>query len=183
VLYYRIDGDCMNKFLPNMYEKDIYSINYQKLKQMGISLLLFDFDNTIVSKDERSANEKMISFFHKLQQDFDVIILSNTLKKQKIFNVSSSCKLKYIYGACKPFKFGYKRVIKNFNIDRNCVAAIGDQLLTDVWGANKMKIFSVLVDPVGTDDVALTKINRFFESYLFKSLNKKFDFEKGKYYD
>ena len=32
-----------------MYKKNIYEINYEKLKKMGKKYLFFDLDNTIIS--------------------------------------------------------------------------------------------------------------------------------------
>lgn len=171
----------MNKFLPDMYQKDIFSINYDKLKDNGIKVLLFDFDNTIMEKGAFIPDDKLISFFKDLNKKFEVIILSNTLKKKKISNFCCKCGLKFMMRAMKPFSFGYKKVIKKR--DKKIFATIGDQLVTDVYGSKRLGLYTVLVDPVGLDDMKLTKINRKMENILFKKLNKKFKFVKGEYYD
>lgn len=173
----------MEKFLPDMYQKDIYSVNYDKLKNKDIKLLVFDFDNTIVDKKGLNPDKKLIAFFQKLKKSFNVIVISNTLKSEKIVNFCTKCDLKFVRKALKPLKSGYKRINKEQKYESSSVAAIGDQLLTDIWGAKRMGYFTILVDPIGIDDTSFTKINRIVEVRLYQKLKQKFNFEKGKYYD
>ena len=56
---------------------------------------------------------------------------------------------------------------------------IGDQLITDIWGANRMDYFSILIDPISKKEWPLTKFNRVLEGLVFKRINKK----RGSYYD
>ena len=60
---------------------------------------------------------------------------------------------------------------------------IGDQLITDIWGAKRMGFFSILVDPINLNEWFGTRINRFLEKIIFKKLYKKYKIEKGSYYD
>ena len=63
------------------------------------------------------------------------------------------------------------------------IACIGDQLITDVLGANRMDFTSVLVHPLSSRDHTVTLFNRICESFIFSSLERKDLFKKGKYYD
>lgn len=173
----------MNKFLPDMYQQNIYSINYQKLKKNKIKLLIFDFDNTIMDKEETNIDDKLINLFKELKKMFDIIIVSNTFKDEKITNFSNICKINYINKALKPLKKGYKKAKKIYSYKNNEIAMIGDQLLTDIFGAKKMNYFTILVDKIGKDDMNFTKVNRLIEKFLYKKLEKKFEFKRGKYYD
>ena len=74
----------MSKFIPNMYKKDIFSIDYSFLKDKGIKVLLFDFDNTLIEKGNYIINDKTIKLISKLKKDFIVYILSNSIHKNKI---------------------------------------------------------------------------------------------------
>ena len=173
----------MNKFLPDMYQQNIYSINYQKLKKNKIKLLIFDFDNTIMDKEETNIDDKLINLFKELKKMFDIIIVSNTFKDEKITNFSNICKINFINKALKPLKKGYKKAQKIYSYKNNEIAMIGDQLLTDIFGVKKMNYFTILVDKVGKDDMNFTKVNRLIEKFLYKKLEKKFEFKRGKYYD
>ena len=39
-----------DKFVPDIYAKSIFLINYKKLRKSGIKCLLFDLNNTIAPK-------------------------------------------------------------------------------------------------------------------------------------
>ena len=43
----------MDIFIPDIYQKSIYDINYNKLKKAGIKCILFDLDNNILNIQKR----------------------------------------------------------------------------------------------------------------------------------
>ena len=63
------------------------------------------------------------------------------------------------------------------------VAAVGDQLLTDIYGANKLDITSILVNPLTSHDHSITIFNRIAETFIYRRLASKDLFVKGKYYE
>ena len=72
----------MNYFFPDIYQKSIYTINYDKLKENGIKCLLFDLDNTCVPYVEKTPTRKLVDLFDKLtNMGLKVIIFSNSPKK------------------------------------------------------------------------------------------------------
>lgn len=168
----------MSRFIPNMYKKDIFSIDYKKLKQMKIKVLLFDFDNTIIEKGIYTLDEKVIKLFKQINKDFIIYIVSNSIQKKKIKNIAEKLGVSYVVCSMKPFKLGFKK-IKIDNIKQNEIAMIGDQLITDVWGASRMNYFSILIDPIKDNEWFVTKINRFFERRIFEK-NK---LKRGSYYE
>ena len=68
----------MNLFYPSIYNKNILNINYEKLKEKGIKLLIFDLDNTIISYETNELDKEVIHLFKKLKKDFKIVVLSNT---------------------------------------------------------------------------------------------------------
>ena len=62
-------------------------------------------------------------------------------------------------------------------------ASVGDQLLTDVLGANRLGITTILVNPISTNDFKITKFNRFTERIIINHFTKKGVFKKGEYYE
>ena len=168
----------MSKFKPNMYVKNIFEIDYKKLKDRDIKVLLFDFDNTIIEKGNNVIDKKTLKFLNSLKSNFIIYVVSNSLNKSKLNLVCSKLDLPYIGNARKPFKSGYKK-LKFKNIKNEQIAMIGDQLITDVWGANKIGYFSILIDPITNNEHIWTKVNRVFE----RIIQKKNHIEIGKYYD
>ncbi len=173
----------MENFIPDMYQKSIYDINYKALKEKGIKCILFDLDNTMVPLTISIPDREIKDLFSELELlGFKIIILSNSSKsrvepfKEKL-NVDSS------FHSKKPFKAKYKKIMTLYHFKDNEIACIGDQLLTDVLGANRMGFFSILVNPISDNDLFGTKINRIFERRIFKKLGKQGLFTIGEYYE
>lgn len=159
----------MDKFVPDLFYQNVYSIDYKKLKKMGIKCLIFDLDNTISSYEVNEPDKKIKELFYNLAKDFKIILLSNNTKnrvrpfKEKL-NVDSS------YKSGKPFKKKYQKILDLYGYKDTEIACIGDQLLTDVLGANKMGFTSILVNPISPNEPFRTRINRFFERKIIKKL-------------
>ena len=172
----------MNLLIPKMYQKNIYEINYEKLKREEIKCLLFDLDNTCVGFKEKNPTKELKKLFTKLtKQGFKVIIFSNATKRRlnpfKCLNVIIHPNSK------KPFKSSFKKILKNYNYKKEEVCIIGDQLFTDILGGNKVGIKTCLVDPITKEDFILTKINRKLEQIMFNRLARKEILVKGVYYE
>lgn len=173
----------MNYFYPDVYQKSIYTINYDKLKENGIKCLLFDLDNTCVPYVDKKPTKKLKNHFDKLKDSgFTVIIFSNSPRNRlepfkKYLNVDC-CP-----SARKPRKAKFIKVLKEYKLDLSEVAIIGDQLVTDIYGGNRVGITTVLVNPMSDIDMPFTKIHRYIERNEINKMNKKGIFKVGEYYD
>ena len=173
----------MDIFAPDIYEQSIFTIDYKTLKKSGIKCLLFDLDNTIAPIKSNQVGIKEKELLEGLQDmGFKVIIMSSSGKKRlepfkEGFNVDTSAFSK------KPLKAKYKKIMQIYDFKDTQIAAIGDQLITDIFGANRMGITSILVNPISKEDFIGTKINRLMEKFIMKKLAKKGLFTKGVYHD
>lgn len=104
-----------------------------------------------------------------------LIIVSNSNKKEKLEKVSRELNIEYILFAMKPLKRGFKKAMKKLELPPENIAAIGDQVFTDVIGANHAHMYSILVKPLDEKDIFLTVIKRPLENYILKKY-----LEKGK---
>ena len=69
----------MEEYLPDIYQKSIYTINYSKLFNRGIKCLLFDLDNTLVPPYSNELSQKAKNLFISLKQKgFKIIIFTNS---------------------------------------------------------------------------------------------------------
>ena len=173
----------MEKYLPDIYQKSIYTIDYSKLLSKGIKCLLYDLDNTIVPANSNEPSLKAKDLFTSLKQKgFKVIIFTNSPKIrlktfQNFFGVDG------VANARKPFTSKLNKVIKKYGFSKNEVAIIGDQLMTDIKVGNSVGITSILVTPVSQSDFFVTRFNRFLERKKMKELRSKNLFFEGKYYE
>ena len=172
----------LKRFIPDMYQESIFTINYDSLKKKNIKCLLFDLDNTISPARENVYCKKTKKLLDKLKKDFKVILFSNNFYKRikpfaDYYDVDLSCV------SLKPFSYKYKYILKKYGFKKSEVAAIGDQLLTDISGGNKMKITTILVNPISSIDEKETFLNRKIEKLIFKKFEEKNILVKGRYYD
>ncbi len=173
----------MDIFLPDRYYKSIYDIDYRKLKNDGIKCLLFDLDNTIVPPNIKKPDKKVRDLFDNLKElDFKIIIISNSNKK-RLTPFKEELVVDCSASSLKPSKTKFLKILKEYKYDLSETAIIGDQLLTDVFGGNRIGITTVLVNPISKNDITVTKVNRKLEKIVEKKLHKRGLFERGKYYD
>lgn len=170
-----------NSYKPNIYVKDIYSINYKKLKEKGIKYLLFDIDNTISPTNEKTPNKKVIDLFKTLKKEgFIIIILTNAIPL-RANRFKKHLSVDTFSLSFKPHKRNYLRIIKKYKInDLKTIAAIGDQIYTDIKGANCLSITSILVDQISNKESLFTKINRLKENFIIKRSKI---ITRGEYYE
>ena len=172
----------MENFIPDIYQKNIYDIDYNRLKKMGIKCLLFDLDNTLVPVKSDVPPKKLKELFSYLEESFKVIIVSNSNRK-RLIPFKEGLNVDVAASAHKPLKKKYLKIMDMYKFKEHEIAAIGDQLLTDIYGANHVGITSILINPIGEYEKFGTKINRFFEKFIYRKLKKKNILEKGRYYE
>ena len=71
--------------------------------------------------------------------------------------------LPYISFGMKPFSYGFHKAIDELGIPKSEIAIIGDQIFTDIMGANFLGIKSILVEPVSESKTFMLKLKRFLE--------------------
>ena len=171
----------MSKYIPDMYKKNIYEIDYDKLKKMGKKYLFFDLDNPLISYLEKKPTKENIELFKKLDDmGFKCFIFSNShVERLKPFK--EKLNIEVFTGSMKPLKKNYKKVLNRFDKDK-CVFIV-DQIMTDVIGAKRNDLFVIFLDRINDSEPIYTRFWRFFERFIIKKYEKEEKFKKGKYYD
>lgn len=119
-------------FYPNIYLNNVKDIKIELLKENNIKGLLLDVDNTLIDFDLKILEGAKEWCDGLRKEGIKLCILSNTNKIEKVKRVAKELELPYINFAKKPFKKGFKRAIDMLRLDAKNVAAVGDQIMTDV---------------------------------------------------
>ena len=173
----------MKLYKPKWYQKSIYDIDYHKLKEKGIKYLIFDLDNTLVPVKAKEPSKQVKELFSYLDGlGFFLILMSNS-PKARVEPFKEQLNIDSCYSSKKPLKIKYKKILKTYGYDISEVACIGDQIMTDIWGANRMGFTSIFLDRLTTEDFVWTKLNRLVESAILKYFHHKKMFTKGEYYE
>ena len=172
----------MGLFKPAMYKKNIFEINYKKLKEKGITCLVFDLDNTLGLIDHRRCPEETRKLIKKLQDDFLILISSNNTRG-RITPYLEELGVGGVSWSMKPSTRVLRKIKSNYHLKKKEMCMIGDQIVTDVLAGNRFKIMTILVDPLGEKDLKITGLNRKIEEKIVKRYEKRGLFERGKYYE
>lgn len=167
-------------FYPKSYFNNILEIDINFLLKNHIKAIFLDVDNTLIDY-EHNLVVGLEGWIENLKKcDIKFCILSNTYNKQKVKRIAKLLDIPYIYLAKKPLKFGFKKAKKILQIENNNqIAVVGDQVLTDVLGANRCKMHSILVAPLKNKDIFVTRFNRLIEKQILKKyFNTKEDKKK-----
>lgn len=164
------------RFLPTEYVNTIFEINYSKLYEEGIRLILTDLDNTLISYKEQEPLAEQYAWVKEMKDlGFEIIIVSNNSHKQRVSRFAQMLGVDYVNFATKPLKRGLKKALKKAQkkYQHTEVVAIGDQLMTDIFAANRMGFYSILVKAIDRKtEIVPTKINRKLERYVLNSMRK-----------
>lgn len=165
---------------PDFYYKNVQSIDLDKLNELKIKAIILDVDNTLIDYKRIMPSEVKTWVDEAKNKNFKVCILSNSNKKDKISKVASDLDLEYIMAAKKPAKCGYKKILNLLKLPPEACVAVGDQVFTDVIGANRMNINSIYVEPINKKEYWYTKWKRPIEAWILNSYKAKKESEGNK---
>lgn len=160
----------LERFYPREWLESTYQIPWEQWQKKGIRGVIFDIDNTLVRHDE-PADERAIALFCRLHElGIGTCLLSNN-KEPRVAAFAARVDSPYIYKSGKPSVRGYERAMKLMGTDRASTISVGDQLFTDVYGANRAGIYSILVKPVHPKEEIQIVLKRYLEAvvlYFYK---------------
>ena len=138
----------MIKWFPDSYVDSLFEVDFEALYRQGYRGILFDVDNTLVPHGAH-ADKRAMDFFERLRGiGFVTLLLSNNGKPR----VESFCNevgaTGYIYKAKKPAARGYERAMDILGTDRDTTLFCGDQIFTDIWGARRAGIRTIMTKPI-----------------------------------
>ncbi len=160
-------------FYPKIYLENILEIKYEILEKNNIKGIILDMDNTLIDFNVNIVNGAKQWVKELKEKGIKLIIVSNSNKTEKLEKTSKELEIDYIKFGMKPFKIGLMKAQKILQIEPENIAVVGDQLFTDVLGANRCKMFSILVKPLDEKDIILTIIKRPLENYILQKYMKK----------
>lgn len=158
---------------PKLYCDKITDLTIETLQKNNIKGLILDVDNTLIDyeKNMLPGLEEWIKNVKK--HKIKCIIVSNSNKKEKVKTVAKVLDIPYIFFAMKPLKRGFNKAKAILELDNKEIAVVGDQIFTDIIGANRLEMFSILVKPINEKDILITKWKRPIEEKIIKKYFKK----------
>lgn len=161
---------------PDEYVESTYRIDFKILYQKGYRGILFDIDNTLVPHGA-PADDKAIELFRKLKKiGFQTCLISNN-KEPRVKSFCDQVDSKYIYKAGKPLPKGYLEGMDKMRTNQNNTLFVGDQIFTDVLGAKRADLYTILVKPIHPKEEIQIVLKRYLEKivlfFYFRHQKKK----------
>jgi len=134
--------------LPTRMTGALTDITPDLLEELGIRLLLLDFDNTIVPYTTNTPEPLMEQWLLDMKStDIQLCVVSNS-KRDRVKVFCENYRIPCITHARKPFTRGIRQALEQFGMDASETALVGDQIYTDTLGANAAGITSILVEAI-----------------------------------
>ena len=140
----------LHLLFPDAYVRDVYSIDYDGLFALGYRGLIFDIDNTLVPHGADSTPE-VDAFLNGLREKGFVLLMLSNNTRERVLRFLKNVPALYVCDAEKPSPAGYHKAVETMGLAPRQVIVIGDQVFTDVFGANRSGLKSILVRFIGYD--------------------------------
>ena len=159
--------------VPKMMIQLFSELSTKTLLTRGIRCLICDVDNTLIPHHSQCFSKDVLTFIDLIQKEgIEVILISNNVKS-RIESLAKPLGVKCYGFAKKPLRITYQRILNDSGYKPNEVACLGDQLFTDIVGANRMKMLSIYTYPLDQNDIVFTKVNRKIEKFILRKIEKR----------
>ena len=166
----------LEKFAPKEVVLRLCEIDIDALLARGIDTILLDLDNTITPWRSLDIPDDLAEWLEEAKQKTRVVIVSNTSKMTRLDAIKERLGIEGLGFASKPW--GLKKAVSKFGVDPEKAVAVGDQLLTDIYGGNLAGCYTILVKPVSDDEFFGTLIMRVVERAVFRGLKRRKLFDR-----
>ncbi len=164
----------MKSFYPDIYVKSISEIAASMLLEKGMEAVVLDIDNTLVPHDAPNPTENVRLFLEDMRKNGIKLCVVSNNSEERVAPFCEKIGIEYhVSKALKPRALGYERAAERMGVPKGKIAAIGDQIFTDVWGANRAGCLSILVEPITPEgEGKFIKFKRILEKPFWRLIRK-----------
>ncbi len=135
-------------------------------------------DNTLTTHNNPTPAEGVPGWIEEMKSaGIKLIIVSNN-NTERVTPFAEMLGLHFVPNGAKPLPIGFKRAaaeLRAAGVPKNRIAAVGDQIFTDILGANLAGIRSIFVYPIEFETSLPFKLKRAAEKPLLPKRFNKFD--------
>ncbi len=135
--------------IPDYLFESIYTIDIERLRARGVTLLLADLDNTLIPYSQKLPTDDIRAWRDRLKAaGITLFILSNSRKPGRAKRFAEALEVPYMGHAGKPRSGGFVRAMAQMGVTPSQTAIVGDQIFTDIWGGNNAGVLTLMVRPI-----------------------------------
>jgi HAD superfamily phosphatase (TIGR01668 family) len=161
------------RLVPKLRVNTVFDIGLEELYSRGYRGIITDLDNTLVGAKAPLATPELLLWFEKVKElGFKLIIVSNN-NMDRVSRFATPLNIEFVHQARKPINTPFVKAMKLMDLKPEQTIVVGDQMLTDVFGGNRLGLYTVLVLPISVKDEGIgTRINRRIEQIALTRLRK-----------
>lgn len=152
-------------FYPKEYVDSTYGIDFEGLYRRGFRGILFDVDNTLVPHGA-PATAQSVELFQRLHEMALPPVSFPITRNPGVRPFADAMETPFVYKADKPSRRGYEEGMLRMGTDKTNTLFVGDQLFTDVWGANRTGMYSILTKPIDPHEEIQIVLKRYLEKIV-----------------
>ena len=166
-------------FFPDLIVDKVQDIDLETLGKNNIRGLILDIDNTLVPSHMKEADQNAVDWIERVKiSGLKVCIVSNASKK-RVIKFNEKLKLFAIHRASKPGSKAFRKAIRLIDLKAEETAVVGDQIFTDIFGGNRLNMFTILVKPIHKREFLFVKLKRLPEKIVLTHFKKKMNQNTG----
>ena len=147
---------------PDECAENAYEIDYRYYYMKGYKGVIYDMDNTLVVHDA-PADARSEALFAQLKEiGFACALVSNN-EAPRVMEFNRNIGAAVVCRAGKPKARGYRLAMAQMGTTKADTLAVGDQLFTDIWGANRCGLHSILVKRISFHEPKHIHLKRLLE--------------------
>lgn len=150
-------------FRPTYVFKSVCDITADFLKENNIKGLILDLDNTLTTHNNPHPAEKVTDWIADMKNSGIKLMIVSNNHAERVTPFAQNLGLDFVPNGRKPLATGFKKAQLLMNIPFSEIAIVGDQIFTDVLGANLKRVRTIYVHPIELESGFFFKIKRFFE--------------------
>jgi HAD superfamily phosphatase (TIGR01668 family) len=149
---------------PSLMVDGVWEVDLDALRAEGIMGLILDLDNTLVDWNQMYVRPEVRRWLRSARAGgMRVSLVSNAMRGRRVKALAKELGLLPVTLACKPLPRAFRRAMKVMGTDPRSTCAVGDQVFTDLLGANWLGLKTVLVQPLSPHESPHTRIIRLIE--------------------
>jgi hypothetical protein len=153
-------------FKPTIALKSVCDISMDILEKFNVKALILDVDNTLTTHDNPNVKQEVLDWLDMLKRHgIKLMIVSNNYP-ERVKPLADRLGIEYVSRGQKPLPKGFSEACRRLGVPKNNVCAVGDQIFTDILGANLKGIKSIFVFPIEYETTTFFKVKRTLEKPL-----------------
>ena len=152
---------------PCLLVNSVWEIDLGALQAEGIRGLILDLDNTLVDWNQNHVRPEVRQWLETARgKGMRTSLVSNAIRGTRVKELARELRMLPVTRACKPFPSAFRRAMQAMGTEAHVTCAVGDQVFTDILGANWLGLKTILVRPLSRRESPHTRLIRLIERPL-----------------